>query len=118
MQPDTNLIRTWEIAGTAHADADYLRSLSVQGKRQFLPSSTSRTVPFSREVRASLYPTTTLRARVAQATKRAVAGKVIVKDAAAELIVEAKATTVGGEYSSGRQRHRAGRLRCPIAQVP
>jgi len=34
-QPDTNMIRTWEVAGTAHADVDYLRSLSEQGKRQF-----------------------------------------------------------------------------------
>jgi hypothetical protein len=34
-QPDTKRIRTWEIAGTAHADADYLRSLSAQGKQQF-----------------------------------------------------------------------------------
>jgi hypothetical protein len=34
-QPDTKRLRTWEIAGTAHADGDYLRSLSVQGKKQF-----------------------------------------------------------------------------------
>jgi hypothetical protein len=34
-QPDTKYLRTWEIAGTAHADGDYLRSLSVQGKKQF-----------------------------------------------------------------------------------
>jgi hypothetical protein len=34
-QPDTRYLRTWEMAGTAHADGDYLRSLSVQGKKQF-----------------------------------------------------------------------------------
>ena len=34
-QPDSNRIRTWEMAGTAHADADYLRQLSEQGKKQF-----------------------------------------------------------------------------------
>lgn len=34
-QPDTEWLRTWEIAGTAHADGDYLRLLSIQGKRQF-----------------------------------------------------------------------------------
>lgn len=35
LQSDTKNIRTWEIAGTAHADGDYLRSLSQQGKKQF-----------------------------------------------------------------------------------
>ena len=35
LQPDTKNLRTWEIAGTAHADGDYLRSLSQQGKKQF-----------------------------------------------------------------------------------
>jgi hypothetical protein len=34
-QPDTRFLRTWEMAGTAHADGDYLRSLSVQGTKQF-----------------------------------------------------------------------------------
>ncbi|MFN8626523.1 MAG: alpha/beta hydrolase domain-containing protein [Candidatus Binatia bacterium] len=34
-QPDTNRIRTWEVAGTAHADAYYLRMLMDSGKRQF-----------------------------------------------------------------------------------
>ena len=34
-QPDTDWLRTWEIAGTAHADGDYLRLLSIQGTRQF-----------------------------------------------------------------------------------
>lgn len=34
-QPDSEWLRTWEIAGTAHADGDYLRLLSIQGKRQF-----------------------------------------------------------------------------------
>lgn len=33
-QPDTRRIRTWAIAGTAHADATYLRSLYVQGTRE------------------------------------------------------------------------------------
>jgi hypothetical protein len=32
-QPDTPLLRTWEVAGTAHADARYLRLLFVQGTR-------------------------------------------------------------------------------------
>ena len=34
-QPDTNMIRTWEIAGTAHSDVAYLRYLSDQGQKQF-----------------------------------------------------------------------------------
>lgn len=34
-QPDTDRICTWEVAGTAHADGDYLRLLSIQGMRQF-----------------------------------------------------------------------------------
>lgn len=33
--PDSEWLRTWEIAGTAHADGDYLRLLSIQGKKQF-----------------------------------------------------------------------------------
>lgn len=33
-QPDTRRIRTWEVAGTAHADATYLRLLYVQGTRE------------------------------------------------------------------------------------
>jgi hypothetical protein len=33
-QPDTKRIRTWEIAGTAHADVRYLRLLYDQGRRQ------------------------------------------------------------------------------------
>ncbi len=34
-QPDSSVVRTWEVAGTAHADAQYLRLLTVQGTRQF-----------------------------------------------------------------------------------
>jgi hypothetical protein len=34
-QRDSKRVRTWEIAGTAHADGRYLRLLSVQGKREF-----------------------------------------------------------------------------------
>lgn len=34
-QADSRSVRTWEVAGTAHADADYLRLLSIQGTRQF-----------------------------------------------------------------------------------
>jgi hypothetical protein len=33
-QPDTARLRTWEIAGTAHADGRYLRLLYEQGKRE------------------------------------------------------------------------------------
>ncbi len=33
-QPDTSRLRTWEIAGTAHADRRYLRLLYVQGMRE------------------------------------------------------------------------------------
>jgi hypothetical protein len=33
-QPDTNRIRTWEVAGTAHADGRYLRLLYAQGTRE------------------------------------------------------------------------------------
>jgi hypothetical protein len=34
-QSDSSRVRTWEIAGTAHADARYLRLLYEQGTRQF-----------------------------------------------------------------------------------
>lgn len=34
-QPDTDRIRTWEVAGTAHSDAFYLRGLYAQGLHQF-----------------------------------------------------------------------------------
>jgi len=34
-QPDDDRIRTWELAGTAHADATYLSRLYEQGRRQF-----------------------------------------------------------------------------------
>lgn len=34
-QPDTDKIRTWEVAGTAHSDATYLAILSAQGSRQY-----------------------------------------------------------------------------------
>jgi hypothetical protein len=34
-QPDTSTVRTWELAGTAHADANYLESLLAQGSREF-----------------------------------------------------------------------------------
>lgn len=34
-QPDTDTIRTWEMAGTAHADAHYLASLYEQGTPNF-----------------------------------------------------------------------------------
>lgn len=34
-QPDTDQIRTWEVAGTSHSDATYLGLLSEQGKRQY-----------------------------------------------------------------------------------
>jgi len=34
-QPDTDRIRTWEVAGLAHSDAYYLARLSEQGVRQF-----------------------------------------------------------------------------------
>jgi hypothetical protein len=34
-QRDSKRVRTWEIAGTAHADGRYLRLLSVQGQREF-----------------------------------------------------------------------------------
>ena len=34
-QPDSDVVRTWEVAGTAHADAHYLRLLTMQGTRQF-----------------------------------------------------------------------------------
>lgn len=34
-QPDDERVHTWEIAGTAHADADYLRLLYEQGTAQF-----------------------------------------------------------------------------------
>lgn len=34
-QPDTDTIRTWEMAGTAHADAHYLASLYEQGTQNF-----------------------------------------------------------------------------------
>jgi hypothetical protein len=33
-QPDTERIRTWEVAGTAHADGRYLRLLYAQGTRE------------------------------------------------------------------------------------
>lgn len=33
-QPDSKRVRTWEIAGTAHADVPYLRLLDEQGRRQ------------------------------------------------------------------------------------
>jgi hypothetical protein len=174
-QPDTRLLRTWEIAGTAHADADYLRALSVQGKKQFsgfldlsavfdianngpqkyvmrdvlrllrdwvatgsapphekpletadgaivrdahgnalggvrtpqldVPIATltgegnsliGKTVPFTPEVLASLYPSHDAYVEAfTQATKRAVAAKVILKDDAADMIDDAKAAKVG-----------------------
>lgn len=34
-QPDTPLIRTWEVTGTAHSDSFYLSWLGRQGSRQF-----------------------------------------------------------------------------------
>lgn len=34
-QPDTDRVRTWEMAGTAHSDAFYLRGLYAQGLLQF-----------------------------------------------------------------------------------
>jgi hypothetical protein len=34
-QPDTDRIRTWEVAGLAHSDSYYLARLSEQGTRQF-----------------------------------------------------------------------------------
>lgn len=34
-QPDSESVRTWEITGTAHADAHYLTQLMAQGNRQF-----------------------------------------------------------------------------------
>jgi hypothetical protein len=34
-QPDGDRVRTWEVAGTAHSDATYLRRLNQQGTRQF-----------------------------------------------------------------------------------
>jgi hypothetical protein len=34
-QPDSSNVHTWEVAGTAHADAHYLTTLSVQGNLQF-----------------------------------------------------------------------------------
>lgn len=34
-QPDTDKLRTWEIAGTSHSDATYLQLLSEQGSRQY-----------------------------------------------------------------------------------
>jgi hypothetical protein len=34
-QPDDDRVHTWEVAGTAHADATYLQGLSDQGTRQF-----------------------------------------------------------------------------------
>lgn len=34
-QPDTDTVRTWEMAGTAHADAHYLASLYEQGRQNF-----------------------------------------------------------------------------------
>jgi hypothetical protein len=34
-QPDSGTVRTWEVAGTAHADSYYLARLSEQGLRQF-----------------------------------------------------------------------------------
>ena len=34
-QPDTDRIRTWEVAGLAHSDSYYLSRLSEQGLRQF-----------------------------------------------------------------------------------
>lgn len=34
-QPDSSRVRTWELAGTAHADAHYLTGLLAQGRRQF-----------------------------------------------------------------------------------
>lgn len=34
-QPDTPLIRTWEVAGTAHADEYYLRYLYAEGTHQY-----------------------------------------------------------------------------------
>ena len=34
-QPDTDHVRTWEVAGLAHSDAYYLARLSEQGTRQF-----------------------------------------------------------------------------------
>lgn len=34
-QPDSDRVRTWEVAGTAHSDATYLRRLNQQGTRQF-----------------------------------------------------------------------------------
>jgi hypothetical protein len=33
-QPDTSRVRTWEVAGTAHADATYLGYLSEQGRHE------------------------------------------------------------------------------------
>lgn len=34
-QPNSSSVHTWEVAGTAHADAHYLRTLNMQGKLQF-----------------------------------------------------------------------------------
>ncbi|MCZ7531266.1 MAG: alpha/beta hydrolase domain-containing protein [Acidimicrobiia bacterium] len=34
-QPDTDVVHTWELAGTAHADAHYLEALLSQGRRQY-----------------------------------------------------------------------------------
>ena len=34
-QPDSAVVCTWEVGGTSHADAEYLRLLTIQGNRQF-----------------------------------------------------------------------------------
>jgi hypothetical protein len=34
-QPDSNSVHTWEVAGTAHADSNYLARLSEQGQLQY-----------------------------------------------------------------------------------
>lgn len=34
-QPDSRSVHTWEVAGTSHADSDYLKALSVQGNLQY-----------------------------------------------------------------------------------
>ena len=34
-QDDSRVVCTWEVAGTSHADAEYLRLLTIQGNRQF-----------------------------------------------------------------------------------
>ena len=61
-QPDGDRIRTWEVAGTAHSDATYLRRLNQQGTRQFEGFfDLSEVIPFANDgpqrfvVRAALH---------------------------------------------------------------